>query len=165
MVIGKCSDLAGKRLAFSVLVMAFLFAVAGQAQDGKLQQALAEPLMPIEQVDTQFKSFVQKRIKKLELPASSKLWAKEAEEIRTQVLEEVVFKGVPQTWRKMRVSVQKLKTLETPHGYSIERMLIEALPGMWIPALIYLPDGLDGARVPAVLNVNGPAPEGKAYLD
>ncbi len=157
--------MTGKLWRPLVLITALLMNSACQGQADELKQALAEPLMPIDQVDAQFKEFVRKRIKKLELPGNSEAWTKEAKQIRRQVLEEVVFKGTPQSWRKMRVNVRKFNTLETTHGYSMERMLIEALPGMWIPAVIYLPDELDGKRVPAVLNVNGHAPEGKAYQD
>ena len=165
MVVSKGSRSASQWLVIAFWVIPFLMDSVSHGQNDPLKQALATPLMPIEQVDEQFKDFIQKRIKKLELPQSSEVWAKQAEEIRRQVLEEVVFKGAPQKWRQMSVDVRKFETLETANGYTIERMLIEALPGMWIPALIYIPDGTIGVQVPAVLNVNGHAPEGKAYKE
>ena len=136
MVVSKGYRSVSQWLVRAFGVTALLMGSVSHGQDDPLKLALATPLMPIEQVDEQFKDFVQKRIKKLELPQSSEVWAKQAEEIRRQVLEEVVFKGVPQKWRQMSVNVRKFGTLETANGYAIERMLIEALPGMWIPALI-----------------------------
>jgi len=134
-------------------------------QGHELKTALADPLLPIEQVDMQFRDFIRARIKKLELPESSKVWEMQAEQIRQQVLNEVVFKGTPKKWREMSVNVRKFDPLKTPHGYRIERMLVEALPGLWVPALIYVPDVIEDVRVPAVLNVNGHSPDGKAYRD
>ncbi len=46
-------------------------------------------------------------------------------------------------------------------GYRIRKFRYEALPGMWIPGLLYLPDKLEGT-VPLAVHVNGHAPEGKA---
>lgn len=135
----------------------------GQADE--LKEALADPLLPIEQVDSRFNEFIRARIKKLELPANAEVWQAQAEKIRQQVLNEVVFKGAPKKWREMSVNVRKFDPLKTAHGYQIERMLIEAIPGLWVPALIYVPNGIDGVRVPAVLNVNGHSPDGKAYRD
>ena len=46
-------------------------------------------------------------------------------------------------------------------GYRIKKLRYEALPGLWIPALLYEPEKLKG-RVPVVLNVNGHDSKGKA---
>src|SRR5262249_12389309 len=54
-----------------------------------------------------------------------------------------------------------LDTIAGGPGYTIRKFRYEALPGMWIPGLLYLPEKLEG-RVPLALNVNGHAPEGKA---
>jgi hypothetical protein len=49
----------------------------------------------------------------------------------------------------------------TGKGYVLRKLRYEALPGLWIPAVLYEPDNL-GEKVPAVLNVNGHAATGKA---
>ncbi len=157
-----------RRLKLAVLVSMLNLGVVcwGQnEQSAELKQALVETLMPIAEVDAQFIDFVRPRIRKLELPDSAEQWSQEAAAIRKQLLDEVVYKGTPRQWRKMSTNVRRLGAIETQFGYRIERMLIEAVPGMWIPALVYVPDGLDGTRVPAVLNVNGHSPDGKAYKD
>jgi dienelactone hydrolase len=46
-------------------------------------------------------------------------------------------------------------------GYRIKKLRYEALPGLWIPALLYEPEQLKG-RVPVVLNVNGHDSKGKS---
>jgi hypothetical protein len=50
-------------------------------------------------------------------------------------------------------------------GYVVKKLRYECLPGMWIPALLYVPDKLaddKAAKVPVVLNVNGHDGKGKA---
>src|SRR5439155_16035861 len=46
-------------------------------------------------------------------------------------------------------------------GYRIRKLRFQPLPGLWIPALLYEPEKLAG-KVPAILNVNGHDPNGKA---
>ena len=46
-------------------------------------------------------------------------------------------------------------------GYRVRKLRFEAVPGLWVPALLYEPDKLQG-KVAAVLNVNGHEGEGKA---
>ena len=54
-----------------------------------------------------------------------------------------------------------LDTLEGGPGYRIKKLRYEALPGLWVPALLYEPETLEG-KVPAVLNVNGHDSKGKS---
>ena len=54
-----------------------------------------------------------------------------------------------------------LDTIDGGPGYRIRKFRYEALPGMWLPGLLYLPDKLAGS-VPVAMHVNGHAPEGKA---
>jgi hypothetical protein len=74
-----------------------------------------------------------------------------------KTLVETIFNGFPQfqaTW-------QKVGQLEM-RGYAIEKWVIESQPGLFIPANIYRPDGVDGP-MPAILHTPGHAPEGKGF--
>src|SRR5687768_7511693 len=89
-------------------------------------------------------------------------WEQHATTMRADVLERIVFRGEPaKSWRDAKTKVEWLDTIEGGPGYKIRKLRYEALPGLWIPALLYLPDNLNG-KVPAVLNVNGHDPKGKA---
>src|SRR5262249_10156250 len=54
-----------------------------------------------------------------------------------------------------------LGPVEGGTGYRIRKLRYEAVPGLWIPALLYEPERLSG-KVPVVLNVNGHDRDGKA---
>lgn len=89
-------------------------------------------------------------------------WKQVAEQIRSQVLQRIVYRGAAVGWRGATTKVEWLDTIEGGPGYRIKKLRYEALPGMWIPALLYEPNELSG-KVPAVLNVNGHASLGKQY--
>ena len=138
----------------------FLLSNASIAQDS-LEAVLAEPLISQEQADHQITRFLTDRIKPLQLGASYAKSASTSDQIRKQVLENVVFRGVPAEWKSHKVKVEDDVTIETEHGYSIRKIRYEALPGLWIPALIYTPNELQ-EKAPVVLNVNGHERIGKS---
>ena len=81
-------------------------------------------------------------------------WDKEAEHLRAAVLDQVVLRGEAAKWRDAPAKVEWLDTIPGGPGYRIRKLRYEALPGLWIPALLYEPEQLSG-KVPAILNVNG----------
>ncbi|MGQ9573818.1 MAG: acetylxylan esterase [Thermoguttaceae bacterium] len=91
-------------------------------------------------------------------------WEAEAARLRAAVLQQVVFRGEAARWRDAPAKVEWLDEIPGGPGYRIRRLRYEALPGLWIPALLYEPEKLAG-KVPVILNVNGHvgAP-GKAYV-
>lgn len=89
-------------------------------------------------------------------------WEQEAERIRAAVLERIVYRGVAAGWRDAETKVEWLDTMDGGPGYRIRKLRYEALPGLWIPALLYEPEQLTG-QVPVILNVNGHTPLGKQY--
>jgi hypothetical protein len=76
------------------------------------------------------------------------------------VLDQVVFRGEAAKWRDAAGKVEWLETIEGGEGYKIKKLRYEAVPGLWIPALLYEPAKLDG-KMPVFLNVNGHDGAGK----
>jgi dienelactone hydrolase len=100
------------------------------------------------------------RVKPIPAIASTAQWDAYAQQLRTQILDNVVFRGEAAKWRDVPTKVAWLDTL-TGNGYRVKKFRYEAIPGMWIPGLLYEPAQLTG-RVPVVINVNGHEGEGKA---
>ncbi len=88
-------------------------------------------------------------------------WQTYADAIRQQVLDRVVFRGEASRWRDAQARVEWFDTIDGGPGYRIKKLRYEALPGLWIPALLYEPEKLEG-KVPVVMNVNGHDGNGKA---
>lgn len=137
------------------------YALAGDLVDwvgkGVAQHRTVDPA-PLDQMV----NFLLPRIPTLELPDSAEAWTAEADSLRQRILEQVVFLGVPEEWRKGNHSVRWGEVIETGKGYRIRKLSYECLPGLHISALLYEPETIEG-KVPVILNVNGHVgPPGKA---
>jgi len=135
----------------------------GHAEDfsKQLAAALAEPMLPPGLPLREMKAFIEPRIVALPQPKDLEEWQATAARLRRDVLEKIVFRGAAQRWRDAPCKVEWLDRVTGGPGYAIRKFRFEALPGMWIPGLLYEPEQLSG-KVPLALHVNGHAPEGKA---
>jgi dienelactone hydrolase len=124
------------------------------AEPDAMAKLLQEPLLEPGIAHRELQAFLQSRIPALHVPATSAAWTAEARALRKRMLAEVVFRGVPREWQAAKTRVEWGETVPTRGGYRIRKLRYEAVPGLWLPALLYEPEGLSG-RVPAVLNVNG----------
>lgn len=107
------------------------------------------------------REFVRPLIPPMPDVTSESEWTEAADQIRTSVLDNVVFRGEAAAWRDAECKVEWLDTIEGGPGYRIRKLVYEAVPGFWIPALLYEPEEV-GEKVPVVLNVNGHDGVGKA---
>ena len=81
-------------------------------------------------------------------PASREEWAKRREALRAQLLD--AWGGFPTT--ACPLDAKKLGELRR-EGYTVERLLLQTLPGVWMTANAYVPHG--PGKKPAILMVHG----------
>lgn len=161
-----------KRRVEVPLLFAFIlsinFAVCRKAPAATVEAASVEPFLsrpiiarqvPLQQVQ----SFLDARIPIVKTPATAAEWNAESARMRKEVLERVVYQGEAAKWRDAPLHVEWLERIQGGPGYHIKKLRYEALPGLWIPALLYEPDKIEG-KVPVFLNVNGHDPEGKSAV-
>ncbi|MFP6673055.1 MAG: hypothetical protein VB857_16715, partial [Pirellulaceae bacterium] len=79
----------------------------------ELQTALQQPILKPGQAAQQHIDFVRARIPDLRLPKNARQWQKQQRRLRQQVLENVIFRGVPDSWRKEKPAVVWLETIRT----------------------------------------------------
>ncbi len=101
----------------------------------------------------ELRGYVRPLVPALKVPGEAGAWTAEAGRLRRDVVERVVFRGVPAAWRVERLGVVWGEVVER-EGDRIRKLRYEAGPGWWAGALMYEPEGLEG-KVPAILNVNG----------
>lgn len=145
----------------ALCVVAAVTLSTSRAWSGSLTETLKQPILTQEEATAQYNRFVLQRIPKLKVASSAEEWQETAAELRQRILDEVVFRGVPDSWRQPQAAVVWLETIGSGSGYRIRKLRVEALPGLWIPALLYEPDEIIG-RTPAVLCVNGHERTGKS---
>lgn len=148
-----------------VIVCALMFGLpvpltaAGNAPD--LQKILEQPILSPQQTLTETQAFCAARVAPLPHPKTSAEWEPLADQLRQETLARTVYRGEAAKWRDAALKVEWLETIPGGPGYKIRKLRFEALPGMWIPALLYEPEKLTG-KVPVFLNVNGHDAIGKA---
>jgi len=127
----------------------------------KLNPLLGAEIIGPKQTLTELQEYVDPRIPRMPDVKEGKQWLEQAEMLRQQVLDQVVFRGEARQWRQRDVQIEWLDAIKGGDGYSIKKLRYEALPGLWIPALLYEPEK-KGEKVPLSLAVNGHDGAGKA---
>lgn len=123
------------------------------AQKVSLEDALAKPILAADQPLVEAQVYTATRVKSMPLVSTAQQWTRTKEQLRQQVLNEVVLRGEGRKWADAKTRVEWLNVLPGK-GYRIKRLRYEVIPGMWIPALLYEPERMSG-KVPVILNTNG----------
>ena len=135
------------------------------AQDSAAQDivtdSLSREIIGPDLAIAEVKDFCSARVPRMPVVDSLDAWQEHAARIRHDVLDKVIYRGEAVTWRDAATKVEWLDTIAGGEGYRIKKLRYEALPGLWIPALLYEPDNLTQPTA-AVMNVNGHEPAGKA---
>lgn len=142
---------------FLTLLALALSSVEGQ---DAVAEALARPILDARTSLEEIQAYIEPRVPRMPAVESAAEWRAEAERLRRQVLDGVVFRGRAAEWRDYAFRISAEGEIDGP-GYFIQKLRYEALPGLWIPALLYLPEKLNG-KVPVHLAVNGHDGKGKA---
>ena len=126
-----------------------------------IERALAQEIIGPDLALEEVRVFNETRVPDMPSVRSAAEWKAKAREYRRNVLNKVVFRGEAAKWRDTPLLVEWSAVIEGLPGYRIRKLRFEAVPGWWIPALLYEPMKLSGKR-PVVLNVNGHDGKGKA---
>lgn len=150
-------------LALSLPVCLSVNAV--EMEEGQQNDPIAELLglpivgetLPLAEVQR----FCESRVPRIPEVATASEWDTKAEQLRKAALKRVVYRGEAEQWRRKPTRVEWLGEISGGPGYRIRKLRYEAVPGLWIPALLYEPLKLEG-KVPVIMNVNGHDGTGKA---
>lgn len=155
-----------RRFAACFYAALFMFAAIANAPQA-FAQANARLIAPLLQqhlqsesvVAEQLRRFMLARVPPLRLPGSANEWTAEIEQLRARELA-VIYHGWPQSWIDAPPKFEEVGTIEG-RGYRIRKLRYEVIPGMYSAALLYEPEHVSG-KLPAVLNLHGHGPGGKA---
>lgn len=123
--------------------------------DPLLQQKLQDPAI----VADELRHFLLKKVPVLPAAVSEAALHQQAETLRKHALA-TIYHGWPEEWIKSEPTFERIGVIERK-GYRIVKYRYEIVPGFYSVALLYEPDQLT-PNMPAVLNVNGHGPGGKA---
>lgn len=144
--------------AFVLASGAALWAGEPKQLEAVLRREIVGPVLPLAEVQR----YCEARVPEMPKVRSAAEWEAEAARLRKAVLRRIVYRGQAARWRDAPARVEWLDTIKGGPGYRIKKVRFEALPGLWISALLYQPEKLAG-KVPAILNVNGHTALGNQY--
>lgn len=129
-------------------------------QQGEWAEILSRPILEADQPWREVQQFTSSRVPLMPAVSTVEDWEAYATDMRRRTLDDVIFRGEAAVWRDYPLNVEWMGEIDGGEGYIIRKLRFEAVPGMWVPALLYEPTNLEGL-VPVVLNVNGHDGSGK----
>ena len=154
--------LAHRVSSLSVVLVLTCCPISWALDEASIQRFLERPIIGTATAMAEAQQYTERRVPRMPEVQSADEWEQIASKIRADVLDNVVYQGEASRWRKLDTTVEWLDELAGGDGYRIKKLRFEAVPGMWIPALLYEPTELNG-KVPVFMNVNGhDRPDGKA---
>ncbi|MHC4443911.1 MAG: alpha/beta hydrolase family protein [Planctomycetota bacterium] len=105
------------------------------------------------QTHTELQTYLHKHRPKFTPPANPDKWIKQAQEMRQRLINEIILRGVPDSWLAEPTQVVWGETIPMDK-YTIRKLRYQVVPKLWAGALLYQPASIEG-HVPAVLNTNG----------
>ncbi len=147
----------------AILFLAFSLPLLSQTPPPPdIEALLSHPILEKGQPERESRAFCDTKVPRMPKLTTLDEWKTFADKTRRDALENIVFRGaLAKQWRDAKTKVEWLDSIEGGAGYSIKKLRYEALPGLWIPALLYQPDKLQ-AKMPVHLAVNGHDGVGKA---
>src|SRR5579872_24678 len=129
-------------LSFIFLAAAGTQIRAEEAPDVKA--LLARTVLAPQQTLTEVQDFCAARIPPLPAATTPAGWEPAADRLRQETLARTVYRGEAAKWRDAKLGLEWLETIAGGPGYRIRKLRYEALPGLWVPALLYEPENLSG---------------------
>lgn len=139
--------------------LALLFLLFQDAAE--IKKTLSAPILDPKKSLEEIQDFIEPRVPSVPEAKTAEEWRRIDADLRRRVLEDVFFRGEAKAWSTTPLRVEWAGEIPGGPGYSIRKLRYEAVPGLWIPALLYVPEKLSG-KVPVHLAVNGHDGAGKA---
>lgn len=129
--------------------------------DGTLQELLSRPVLRAGTTLREVQDFCERRVPRMPEFTTAAEWERYAAELRERALRDVVLRGEAARWAALETEVEWFDTIDAAPEYRIRKLRYEAVPGMFVPALLYEPKQLSG-KVPVAMHVNGHDSKGTA---
>ena len=120
-------------LPLSLLITAVLG--ASKSNSVEINEWLEKSVVAPDQIRAEISEYIQQLIPSFNVPDRT-TWEHQASALRQEILDKVVFRGVPQEWIDWKAETMWEDTLKVGPGYQIRKLRYQALPGLWIPALL-----------------------------
>ena len=148
-------------VSVGVVVLLCLQSPSWGQEPASIKKALQQRVIEPDQAWHEVQEYTASRVLPMPEITTQKAWETYINGRREAVFNDVIFRGKAAQWCDAQLKTVWGETIAGGPGYKIRKLRYEAIPGLWIPAVLYEPENLTG-KVPVVLNVNGHDANGKA---
>lgn len=148
------------RFVLTLSIFLLIPVARSQTTAASVGEVLQQSLQNANVTAWQIRQYVLKRTTKIAVPPRAEDWTAQSKKLRQNVLA-TAFHGWPRNWIDAPPLFEDLGEIPAGKGYRLRKLRYQIVPGFQSTALLYEPDGPLG-KVPAILDVNGHEPEGKA---
>ncbi|MBE7560946.1 hypothetical protein HS125_19145 [bacterium] len=143
----------------------FLSAAVGAITDAEVSAQLGRDIIPAALPLQQLQDHLELSVADIPSIDNETDWRSYADSLRRQILDLVIFRGEAAAWRDAPTRVEWQDVIENPGpGYRLRKFILEVLPGMWVPGILYEPEPIH-YNMALVLNFNGHHAEDLANAD
>jgi dienelactone hydrolase len=146
---------------FIVLFILSIGPAYAQTEPSQVTEVMQRSVQVHQTVAYQLQEYLFRSIPKLPSPESAQQWTEEEARLRKEILGDVAFHGWPKAWIDSPPKFEDMGELPGGNGYRMRKLRFEIVPGFESTAILYEPLNVHG-KVPAILNVHGHDPLGKA---
>src|SRR5215218_2777101 len=115
---------------------------AAEVTEAQLQAVLSKPILDAGATLAEVQQFCASRVPEVPKSKTSKDWDGSSSQLRTDFLDKIVFRGEAKKWSVAETKVEWLDTIGGGPEYTIRKLRYEAIPGLWIPGLLYQPNNI-----------------------
>ena len=90
---------------------------------------LEQTIQPQDVTAYELRRFIAKKISPLPAPGTAEQWTAQAKQLRTRLLDEIVFHGWPREWVDSGPKFEDLGIASSGPGYRIRKLRYEIVPG------------------------------------
>src|SRR5689334_12488507 len=127
----------------------------------ELKKTLSREIIGPRKAMEEVQDFIEPLVPSVPEVKTAAEWKALEADLRKRVVEGLIYRGEAAKWAAAPTRVEWQGDIPGGPGYTIRKLRYEAVPGLWIPALLYVPEKLSG-KVPVHMAVNGHDPGGKA---
>lgn len=126
-----------------------------------LKKTLSREIIGPKKSMEEVQDFIEPRVPSVPEVKNAGDWKALEADLRRRVVEGLIHRGEAKSWAAPRTRIEWAGDIAGGPGYLIRKLRYEAVPGLWIPALLYVPEKISG-KVPVHMAVNGHDGAGKA---
>src|SRR5689334_1449633 len=107
-------------------------------EDPDLKKSLAREIIGPKISLEEIQDFIEPRVPSVPEVKSAAEWKELEADLRKRVVEGLIYRGDARAWAASATRIEWAGEIPGGPGYTLKKLRYEAVPGLWIPAILYV---------------------------